>query len=122
MIIPKKVKIGGLMYDIEETDNISMGTNYGAEIIYTKLKINLRPYARQFMERSLIHEIVHGIVQDLGCYADSETTYSVKQVDELAWAFYQLIVDNPEMFVGKISETETITDLAGNIITRNIDS
>jgi len=93
MTIPKKVKIGGLVYDVEITKNISMGNNYTAEIIYEDLKINVRPMKEMLMQRYFLHEIVHGIYDQLG-YKDHDE----KQIDELAAAFHALITDNPEIF------------------------
>lgn len=93
MKIPDKVKIGGLTYTVSETENITLGCDYSGEILYRDLKMNLRPGARGQMERSFIHELVHGIFDNLGYTSRDE-----KKIDELAGAFYALIVDNPGLF------------------------
>jgi hypothetical protein len=94
MQVPEKVKIGGLVYDVVETENITLGTDYNAEILYASLKINLRPMARAQKERTFLHEVLHGIFDNLGYTGGDDE----KRVDELAGALYALIVDNPKMF------------------------
>lgn len=93
MKIPGKVKIGGLTYTVAETENITLGCDYSGEILYRDLKINIRPMAREQMERSFVHELVHGVFDNLG-YTDHDE----KKIDELAGALYALITDNPDMF------------------------
>lgn len=44
-------------------------------------------------QRDFLHEVVHGIYDNLGYKEHDE-----KQVDEMAGALYALITDNPEMF------------------------
>ena len=100
MKIPKKIKIGGLTYTVEETENIVLGCDYNAEILYESQKINIRPtLGKQQKQRTLIHEIVHGIYDNLGYSKHDE-----KVIDEMAGALYALIVDNPEMFTSEAEE------------------
>ncbi len=94
MKVPSKVKIGGLTYDVIETDNITLGLEYNAEILYSSLKINLRPMAEQQKQRTFLHEVIHGIFDNLGYTGGNDE----KHVDELAGALYALIIDNPDMF------------------------
>ena len=94
MRIPSKIKIGGLTYEVVETENITLGIDYNAEILYQSSKINIRPNgSKEQKERTFLHEVIHGIYDNLG-YID----HNEKQIDELAGAFYALIVDNPNMF------------------------
>lgn len=94
MQIPKSIKIGGLVYTVEMTEN--MCSDHSAEIDYMKVAIKVRPdMDSQKQKRDFIHEIVHGIFDNLGLCNQDE-----KEVDELAGAFYALIVDNPELFGG----------------------
>lgn len=93
MNVPDKIKIGGLSYDVLETENISLGMNYNAEILYGSQKINLRPMAKGQKERTFLHEVLHGIYDNLGYINHDE-----KQIDELAGSLYALIIDNPELF------------------------
>ena len=94
MRIPEIVKIGGLTYKVNVTENIKLGEDYGAEIRFRELEINIREMPRERMNRCFLHEVFHGIYENLG-YIDHDE----KQIDEVAGAFYGVIVDNPEMFV-----------------------
>ena len=93
MKIPDKVKIGGLIYTVEQTESISLGQDYYGETDYTNLKMSIRPCNTSRMEAVFIHEILHGIHDILGYSKQDE-----KKIEELANALYALIVDNPEMF------------------------
>ncbi len=95
MQIPEKVKIGGVIYDVVETENLTLGMDYNAEILYASQKINLRPMSEAQKQRTFLHEVLHGIYDNLGNYKDRDNE---KRIDELAGALYALIVDNPEMF------------------------
>lgn len=93
MKIPEKIKIGGLTYDVEITDHLVLGCDYGGEILFQDLKIQIRPMAKERMEVSFLHEVVHGIYESLGY-----TEHDEKRVDELAHTLHGLIKDNPELF------------------------
>lgn len=95
MKIPKTVKIGGKVYDVEITDKFDLGSvNVSAEISYVDLAIRVSPnQASGKMEADFIHELIHGIYDFLG-YKDHDE----KCVDELAQALYMVIVDNPDIF------------------------
>lgn len=97
MKIPKQIKIGGKVYNVEITDRLNLGcVNYSAEIDYVNLVIRIVPTAKGKMEADFIHEMVHGIFDHLG-YANHDE----KKIDELANALYMVIQDNPEMFINK---------------------
>ena len=95
MNIPKTVKIGGKVYDVEITNKFDLGNvNVSAEIIYTDLVIRISSnQAPGKMEADFIHELIHGIFDHLGYKEHDE-----KRVDELAQAIYMVIVDNPDVF------------------------
>ncbi|KAF5051093.1 hypothetical protein DSECCO2_422530 [anaerobic digester metagenome] len=97
MKIPDKIKIGGLIYTVMETENITLGMNYNAEILYGSLRINLRSMAKGQKERTFLHEVIHGIYDNLGYINHDE-----KKIDELASALYALIIDNPDMFCDEL--------------------
>ena len=59
MNIPKQVKIGGITYKVNVTDNIKLGLDYGGELFYTDQQINIRPMAKDQMTVSFLHECVH---------------------------------------------------------------
>jgi hypothetical protein len=94
MRIPKTLKIGGHIYTVEVVDRLVSGINYVGEIDYNNNKISIsknQDVNRQ--HQTFLHEVIHGIYNNLG-YTDHDE----KQVDELAHALYQLIVDNPKLF------------------------
>lgn len=94
MKIPKKLKIGGVTYEVQETKNLTLGNaNYSGEIDYTDCVIRICPCNPQKMKADFCHEMVHGILDHLG-YTDHDE----KKVDELAKALYMVFEDNPEMF------------------------
>lgn len=95
MKIPKTVKIGGKVYDVEITDKFNLGNvNVSAEILYNDLVIRVSPQqALGKMEADFIHELIHGIYDFLGYRNHDE-----KRIDELAQALYMVIQDNPDIF------------------------
>lgn len=99
MNIPDKIKIGGLVYSVEQTENITFGHEYGGEIHFKDLKINIRPTSRRRREACFLHEVMHAIFDNLG-YKDHDE----KELDALSNALYALIVDNPKMFYEKQDE------------------
>ena len=100
MIIPKSIKIGGHTYRVEITNRFDLGRdNVSAEILYNELVIRVSPdQARQKMESDLLHEVIHGLYHHLG-YVQREDAKEEKEVEELAQALYQVIQDNPELFM-----------------------
>lgn len=105
MRIPDRVKIGGLTYTVTETPNITLGREYGGEIFYETLRINIRPVGSGKKERIFLHEVLHGIFDNLG-YTDHDE----KKIDELAGALYALIVDNPDMFKDNQQSNDDLQD------------
>jgi hypothetical protein len=97
MIIPDKVKIGGVVFDVKKNvERLDMGPNYSANILFTKATIEICcGQDEQVNHRDFLHEVVHGIFWNLG---DRENQGDEMLVDKLAGALHQLIVDNPEMF------------------------
>lgn len=94
MKIPKKLKIGAKVYDVEITNKLDLGNvNYSGEILYTDLIIRVCPSAQAKMEADFLHEMVHGMLDHLGY-----TEHDEKKVDELANVLHMIIQDNPEMF------------------------
>lgn len=94
MRIPKKLKIGGITYAVEQTKNLTLGNaNYSGEIDYLECVIRIVPNNIQKMKADFVHEMVHGVLDHLG-YTDHDE----KKVDEMARALYMIFEDNPEMF------------------------
>ena len=94
MTIPRKLKIGAKVYDVEITNKLDLGNvYYSGEISYTDLVIRVCPSAQAKMEADFLHEMVHGIFNHLGY-----TKHDEKKVDELANALHMVILDNPAVF------------------------
>lgn len=94
MKIPKKLKIGAKVYDVEITNKLDLGNvNYSGEILYTDLIIRVCPSAQAKMEADFLHEMIHGMLAHLGY-----TEHDEKKVDELANVLHMVIQDNPEIF------------------------
>lgn len=94
MKIPKKLKIGGIVYDVQKTKDLKNGSNYySGEVDYMECVIRIHPANTQKMEADFCHEMVHGIFDYLGY-----TNHNEKKVDELAKALYMVFKDNPKMF------------------------
>lgn len=98
MNIPKQVKVGGLSYKIEETEEPILVNNqlcygsadYGKEII--KLSSSLQ--SQRGKKITFLHELFHCIFNDR-CIENEDEEYLV---DVLAKGLYQVIIDNPEIF------------------------
>jgi hypothetical protein len=107
MNIPNKVKIDGMEYEVIKTDETLTNDNMVCrgiiEYEYRKIKLNTLCQDEQGMKRTLLHEIIHGIVRErhFDFKAEEEMV-----VDELAKGFYNLVNDNPEMFKGTIDDVE----------------
>lgn len=101
MNIPEKVKIGGITYAVEVTENLKLGNaRYSGEIDYCDLVIRVCPNAQGKMDVDFVHELLHGVFDHLG-YKDHDE----KMIDELAHALYMVIEDNPDMFIKEESES-----------------
>lgn len=96
MKMPGEIKIGGFSYKVIVTDNISLGNQYTGEIDYRSGTIKIRPSeSTEYMERTLFHEMLHGIYDFLGYDSHDE-----KQINELASVLHMVLKDNNEMFNG----------------------
>lgn len=97
MTIPDKIKIGGVTFTVKkDVERLGMGPDYSANILFDKATIEMCcGQDEQVNQRDFLHEIIHGIFWNLG---DMENKNDEVLVDKLAGAFYQLIVDNPEVF------------------------
>lgn len=97
MNIPKSIKVGGKIYDVEITSKLDFGNiNCSAEVNYSDMIIRICPQAQQKMEGDFLHELVHCIYTHLGY-----TNHDEKKIEELASALYMVIQDNYDMFLKK---------------------
>lgn len=92
MKIPTKVVINGVSYNVNITDKLALGLDYGGEIAYDVQEINIRPFTEERQQLIFLHECVHGMLKSLG-YSEHDE----KLVDGLAHQLWMFIKDNPDM-------------------------
>lgn len=101
MKIPDKVRIGGVDYAIVYEDTVrNAATLLYGEINYNNSVIRLsRTDASGFHKQciTLWHEIIHGVVEHLGIDLEHSTEEQI--VTALAKGVYQVMQDNPAMFM-----------------------
>lgn len=96
MIIPDKVKIGGVSLEVRRgVERLKMGPGYSANFIPAKGLIETSAgLAGDVEERDFLHEVVHALFWNLG---DEEHRNDEVHVDKIAGALYALVKDNPGM-------------------------
>ncbi len=92
-----KVTILGIPYQIEEVESIKGCDDSVLGItFYQEQKIHIRAdLPKELKEQTLIHEIIHGILENLG---EHEINEDERLVQSLAATVYQLIKSNPISF------------------------
>ena len=97
MNIPKEVKILGLIYKIEEVECIDVKNEETAgEADHNNLVIKLKSSLSSTQkENTLIHEIVHSILESLGDYKPSDDE---KFVYRFSGVLHQVLKDNQSLF------------------------
>lgn len=89
-MIPGKVRIGGLEYDVKQVEGLIQHHNLAGQIVYSSgvIKIDAGlPEDRK--EQILIHEVLHGVFEEAG-YNDEEED----MVNRLGKVLYQVLKDN----------------------------
>lgn len=99
MNIPTKVRINGIDYAVySEKVIVCDGKELYGQIRYNEAVIGLSMTAcasKQMMELTLLHEILHGIHQTSGMELENDEAV----VEMFARGIYQVIKDNPELFI-----------------------
>ena len=100
-----KVKIGGLTYDVELSNDLQGRQGNWGEIEYKSTTIRLDDRLnKQVMNQTLIHEIMHGMFSEAGIEQDEH------KVDVLGKVLYQVLLDNDFSWLRDKEEyEETIT-------------
>lgn len=91
MNIPKKLKVGGVVYEVNITDKLELGSQYSGEILRSERKINIRPIVSK--EETFLHEMVHAIL-----YMGGYNEHDEQMVEAIAQGLWAVIVDNEKMF------------------------
>ena len=97
MNIPEKIRVLHQTYQISEVDNLHDGADdlYG-QVRYLEERILLNSGASgEAKKAALIHETIH-VIDEMFQIGLEE-----KQVEQLGVGIYNLIRDNPEMFISE---------------------
>lgn len=94
MVLPESVKVGGVTYKVNVTENLTMGIeHYSGECDFNKCEIRITPQSDEKMQRDFMHELIHAIAFHMGY-----TKHHEKKIDSLAAALYMVAKDNPGIF------------------------
>lgn len=89
-----KVKIGGIVYQIEVKNDLAGETGNWGETNLKKTTIVLDSnMSKQRTDQTLVHEIVHGIFEEAGFEQDED------KVNRLGIVLYQVLKDNDFSFL-----------------------
>jgi Zn-dependent peptidase ImmA (M78 family) len=98
--IPEKIRIGSSDYSVLLTDEnlVCNGQeSYGwINYNYHLIKINKNIQDKQGQEKTLLHELIHGIVRERSLDVANSNEEII--VEEIAMGLHQVIRDNPNMF------------------------
>ena len=100
-MIPDKVKIGGITYSVEVTEDeiYDRGRLLEGLISYSKGTIKLdKEMQDEYLERTFLHEVLHGIFESLGMYEDGEPKIDEITANAISNALYQVLKDNDISF------------------------
>lgn len=107
-MIPSKVKVGGLFYNIIVSDELLVldSRQCRGTIDYQKQIIKLAGdsvQSEQGRMQTLFHELVHALRHSRGLdWGDNDELYT----DEIGIAMHALFVDNDIRFIGSMNELE----------------
>ena len=94
----KKVKVGGLEYEIKLKDRILSDDNqdcYGMCIAKDCVIELLNNVPKQRQDQTLVHEIMHAVFEEAGITDDNEEDI----VNRLSLVWYQVLKDNDFSFI-----------------------
>lgn len=100
MKIPNKIKIGGIIYEVQKVDSCVVdGMECFGSISSSKQLIELVSDMEEGIAQSvLIHEILHGVFDFMGIARPVDEEEDL--VERISTALHMIIIDNPEMFKG----------------------
>lgn len=97
MKIPKRLKIGGFIWSVEENDKVAKEGNAYGSTHHTSQSIYLDPTAtQQKKEHTLIHEAMHSIWWQSGLNDRYKKTPEIEEevIQAMAHGLYQVLKDN----------------------------
>ena len=106
MIIPKKIKVGALMYEVFFSEDVTNESDAYGSTHNSKEKIFISPkYSKQRQEVTFLHELMHACFEMSGL----NNRFENKKIEEIPTAedvvrevsilLYQVIKDNPKLFI-----------------------
>lgn len=105
-MVPDKVKIGSIVYDVSRTDKtlVVNGRECSGVIHYEDASIELKEDRNeQKIEQTWWHEVIHGIVVERGLdWGENNELYT----DELAKGLHALMTDNPFPLPGRQRQSD----------------
>lgn len=101
----KKIKVGGIYYDIEYKELLSESDTQLGWCRYDKARIEINNTVNeQVQEQTLIHELTHAIVHEAGI--DDEIDEN--NINKIGLILHQVLQDNDFSFIGKDKVTENV--------------
>lgn len=98
MKIPKKIRINGFDWSVEENEKVAIEGNIFGSAHYVKQRIFLDPdESRQKKEQCLLHEVLHVVFWQSGLKTRFEKVQGVTEeeiVQALSFGIYQVLRDN----------------------------
>lgn len=103
-MFPRTIKIGGLIYKVEQTKDLQGKDGDWGNISYKETTIHLDDnLTNQLTNQTLIHEITHGVLEEAG-YEEQEE----EMANRIGKVLYQVLLDNDFSFLRPQEEiTET---------------
>lgn len=97
MKIPKKIKIGGFVWQVEESEKVTTEGGVFGSCHHAKQRIFLDPNeTEQKKEHTLLHETMHAIWWQSGLRERYKDTKNLEEevIQALAHGVYQVLKDN----------------------------
>lgn len=93
-MIPNKVKVAGIDYEVNEVPNMEDDFNRLGQILYTKgiIKVDSQ-MSPDRKEQVFVHELLHGIFYEAGIEEQDED-----MINRVSIVLYQVLKDNPLNF------------------------
>jgi predicted SprT family Zn-dependent metalloprotease len=97
MIIPNKVKVGGLEFEVLEDVNVNNEGQVFGSTHFRKQKIFIEPDEKQQKkEQTFFHEVLHAVWWQAGLHSRYKEQKNLEEeiVEALANGMYQVLKDN----------------------------
>ncbi len=93
-MIPNKVNVAGIGYEVKEIENLADDYELGGQVIYSRGLIKVDSgMCKDKKEQIFVHELLHAIFVEAGYHDHEEET-----VTRLSTVLYQVLKDNKLYF------------------------